>query len=40
MTKNFKFDHYIDLYNDQLWFIGHMVLPLWKILTNMNYAPS
>ena len=30
VSKGMKSENLIDLYNDQLWFVGNMVLPLWK----------
>ncbi len=29
-TKGFQFVNLESLYNDQLWFVGKMVFPLWK----------
>ncbi len=29
-TKSFEYKNYSTLYNDQVWFVGKIVYPLWK----------
>jgi hypothetical protein len=30
VTKNFEYGNFSTLYNDQVWFVGKIVHPLWK----------
>ncbi len=32
VTKSFEYKNFITLYNDQVWFVGKIVYPLWKEL--------